>query len=529
MSKQVGDDQANETTLKAEKPQDIKLQEKPTKRSREEKMRKKDEKSAEYMLKTLNNLSTPEEKLGVMYQKYAEVINDHRMLQNTIKALEKKLNILQKEKEQLQTEHNKAILTRSRLENLCRELQRQNKAIKDESINAMKEEEEKKREVAAMFHSTLTELGNLVSKNNDKNNKLRDDNLDMSTKLKNVCEQYEKKEQHVDKLAKQLELEMQLTEVKLAKAQMEMAIEKDTLNREKQQLLLELAQCRAINEEHQNTEQGLRNQIQMYNDKYDEFHKALIQSNEAISGFKQEMERMAKQISKLEKETMSWRTRYESTHTALLKMTDEKLSSDQNACITLRKLTALQGLCRKLQEQCTFLRDELKKKGFNPDELEKNQTQANSDKKLVNDEEKPLEHDKKNLVEDESKPMNASPSQETDLSVKELKSEGAERNDDSSLNNAVILATEVLSGEAVLDSPSSQPKTPQNETSPVTEHSLANDKDSARSDQAGEEELQKSQEHLESSADEEVKRGETKVEDQTQQKKKNKIKRKSKK
>jgi hypothetical protein len=38
--------------------------------------------------------------------------------------------IVQREKEQLQTEHSKAILTRSRLESLCRELQRQNKAIK---------------------------------------------------------------------------------------------------------------------------------------------------------------------------------------------------------------------------------------------------------------------------------------------------------------------------------------------------------------------------------------------------------------
>lgn len=38
--------------------------------------------------------------------------------------------MVQREKEQLQAEHSKAVLTRSRLESLCRELQRQNKAIK---------------------------------------------------------------------------------------------------------------------------------------------------------------------------------------------------------------------------------------------------------------------------------------------------------------------------------------------------------------------------------------------------------------
>jgi len=47
-----------------------------------------------------------------------------------VKQTEKRLMIVQREKEQLQTEHSKAILTRSRLESLCRELQRQNKAIK---------------------------------------------------------------------------------------------------------------------------------------------------------------------------------------------------------------------------------------------------------------------------------------------------------------------------------------------------------------------------------------------------------------
>lgn len=128
----------------------------------------------------------------------------------------------------------------------------------------IREEEEKKREVATKFQSTLTELGNLLAQNNDKNAKLRDDNLDMTTKLKNVCEQYERKEQvselwiislilsqiavrvaniltfyqHVEKLAKQMHLEIQLADAKFAKAKMEMAMEKETLLREKQQLLI---------------------------------------------------------------------------------------------------------------------------------------------------------------------------------------------------------------------------------------------------------------------------------------------------
>ncbi|KAF6205086.1 hypothetical protein GE061_019253 [Apolygus lucorum] len=333
---------------------------KNSKRNREDKLRKKDDKSVEHVLKALSSLETTEEKLGAMCQKYAEIVNEHRILQNAAKISEKKNSVLQKEKEQLQADHSKAILTRSRLENLCRELQRQNKAVKEECMLKIREEEEKKREVATKFQSTLTELGTLLAQNNDKNAKLRDDNLDMTSKLKSVCEQYERKEQHVEKLAKQMKLEMQLADAKLAKAKMEMAMEKETLLREKQQLLLELSQYQTQLEEMKLSETALRNQIQLYNDKYDEFHKALLQSNEAIGGFKQEMERMSKQIRKLEKETVSWKSRYEAAHCTLLQMTEEKLKSDQTASAANRKLVALQGLCRSLQAQCTSLRSELK-------------------------------------------------------------------------------------------------------------------------------------------------------------------------
>ncbi len=56
-----------------------------------------------------------------------------------------------REKDQLQTEHSKAVLAKSKLESLCRELQRHNKLVKDESVARAKEEEEKRKEVTNKF------------------------------------------------------------------------------------------------------------------------------------------------------------------------------------------------------------------------------------------------------------------------------------------------------------------------------------------------------------------------------------------
>lgn len=51
-------------------------------------------------------------------------------MQKQLKALQKKQAQIVKEKVHLQGEHSKAILARSKLESLCRELQRHNKNLK---------------------------------------------------------------------------------------------------------------------------------------------------------------------------------------------------------------------------------------------------------------------------------------------------------------------------------------------------------------------------------------------------------------
>lgn len=335
-------------------------------KSRPEKLRKKDDKSVEHVLKALNSLDTTEEKLAAMCKKYADIFDENRKLQLLVKQTEKRCSALQREKEQLQTEHSKAILTRSRLENLCRELQRQNKAIKDESLLRIREEEEKRKEVSAKFQNTLSEITALMQQNNDKNNKLRDDNIDMSARLKNVCEQYELREQQVEKISKQMQLEAQLADAKLAKVKMEMAAEKEILLREKQQLLMDLTQYQARCQEFQATEVNLRNQISMYNDKYDEFQKALTRSNEVFSGFKTEMEKMSKKICKLEKETSSWKQRWELSHSALLEMAADKQKSEQELTVATRQLATLQNLCRTLQADRTTLLARLKQTVASP-------------------------------------------------------------------------------------------------------------------------------------------------------------------
>ncbi|KAK6641460.1 hypothetical protein RUM44_013172 [Polyplax serrata] len=330
------------------------------KKNRDGKNKKKDDKSVEQVLKNFNSLgSSQEEKFVALCKKYTEIAEENKKLAAQVKLGEKKAVVLQREKEQLQLEHSKTILTRSRLESLCRELQKQNKQIKDESLQRIREEEEKRKTVSNKFQSTLGEITVLMQQNNENNSKLRDENLEMQNKFKTVCEQYELREQQVEKMSKQMQLESQLAEAKLTKLKIEMMSEKELLENEKKQLLIELAAYKHKCQELQKTEATLNSQINMYNEKYDSFQEALAKSNELYCGFKGEIKNMSKKIAKLEKETSIWRSRWENDHKALLQVAAEKLQLS-------KQLTQLQKLCRTLQGDRTALLSQLKNEGIAP-------------------------------------------------------------------------------------------------------------------------------------------------------------------
>ncbi|XP_077285924.1 beta-taxilin [Arctopsyche grandis] len=326
----------------------------PSKKNSKE-PRKIDERSAEHVLKSLSSCNSTEEKLSALCKKYTEVAEENKKLHLTRKQWEKKYVLILRDKDQIQSEYNKTLLFKCKLENLCRELQRQIKTVKEESLIKIKEEEEKRRETLAMFQNTISEVTTAMQQNNEKNSKLRDDNLDMTEKFKTIMEQYELREHQVDKISKQMALESQLSEAKLAKANLEAQAEKEKLLAEKKHLLVELTQYQSRCNDLQSTEVALRSQIAMYTDKYDEFQNALTKSNEVFGGFKGEMEKMSKKAQKQEKESLAWKQRWEKSHTALIDMATEKQQIDSTCALQTRQLMQLQRLCRTMQAERTIL------------------------------------------------------------------------------------------------------------------------------------------------------------------------------
>ncbi|XP_030782168.1 gamma-taxilin-like isoform X5 [Rhinopithecus roxellana] len=147
------------------------------------------------LMQALNTLSTPEEKLAALCKKCADLLEESRNVQRQMKILQNKQAQIVKEKVHLQSEHSKTILARSKLESLCRELQRQNKTLKEEYMQQKKEEEEGLKEVTAHFQITLTEIQAQLEQHEIHNAKVQQENVEMEEKLKKLTDQYALREE----------------------------------------------------------------------------------------------------------------------------------------------------------------------------------------------------------------------------------------------------------------------------------------------------------------------------------------------
>uniref|UniRef100_UPI00358F5746 alpha-taxilin-like n=1 Tax=Myxine glutinosa TaxID=7769 RepID=UPI00358F5746 len=313
------------------------------------------------LMQALNVLSMPEEKLAALCTKYTQLLEEHRTTQKQLKALEKRQAQLVKERDHLQTEHSRAVLARSKLESLCRELQRHNRTLKEENVVRAREEEEKRREVTANFQTTLAEIQAQMVQHNERNTKLKQENIDLAEKLKNIVEQYELREEHVDKVFRHKDLQQQLMDAKLQQATDLLKAKADQHGKEKEVMLKEVVASQRKCELMKQQEVQLKQQLSLYTEKFEEFQSTLSKSNEVFNTFRQEMEKMTKKIKKLEKETSVWRNRWESSNKALLDMAEEKTKHEGEKAALQQKIQRLEKLCRALQNERNELNKQLQR------------------------------------------------------------------------------------------------------------------------------------------------------------------------
>lgn len=322
--------------------------------------KRKGDRAVENVLKFLEPHETAEEKLGALLQHYLGFQESWWHTQGNLQRAERQVRQLSREKEQLQGECNRALLAKSKLEGLCRELQRQGKLIKEECMLRIREEEEKRKEVAGKFQATLMDITAVLEENQTRSLQLKNENSDLVQKLKSLIDHYDLWEKNVDKVVQQKELQVQVATTHLQRAQTQLQQERQQFLREKQAVLQQVADSQRQACEQAAREAHLRQELCLYTSKYEEFQGALSQSNQVFRSFKADMDKMSKKIKKLEKETVQWKTRWESSNAALVDLSTEKQKRDKDLVAAQQRVITLEKLCRALQLERNQLSQKVK-------------------------------------------------------------------------------------------------------------------------------------------------------------------------
>lgn len=109
-------------------------------------------------------------------------------------------------------------------------------------------------------------------------------------------------------------------------------------------------------------EQQLKEQLNIYTAKYDEFQKSLQKSNEVFGSYKVELEKMSKHSKKIEKEALGWRQKYEKANATVIELATEKQGRDQQSERLQKQVDQLQKLLRALQQERGILHQTLRDK-----------------------------------------------------------------------------------------------------------------------------------------------------------------------
>lgn len=188
-----------------------------------------------------------------------------------------------------------------------------------------------------------------MQENNEKNMKLKEDNEDMAKKIACLCEQFEKREEQIVHMERQMDVERQLAEATVAKAKFELQAEKELWSKEREVLQNNLKKSEESCIQLQSNVKALEDHLQLYTGKYEEFETTISKSNKVFDNCKSEMLKMSKQIMSLEKESKTWKLRWQKNAQSLLELSESKQTQDIEMAAAERKIEQLQKLCRQLQ------------------------------------------------------------------------------------------------------------------------------------------------------------------------------------
>lgn len=119
-----------------------------------------------------------------------------------------------------------------------------------------------------------------MDENRENSNKLRDENFNMRSKLKELYDQFQERDQHVMDMNRQIVLQSKLTETQIKKIELEFATEKELWAKERSVLISKCDRLERSCKFHEENNVTLQKHLESYQKQFAEFEDTIKHSNQ---------------------------------------------------------------------------------------------------------------------------------------------------------------------------------------------------------------------------------------------------------
>ncbi|TDZ19381.1 Alpha-taxilin [Colletotrichum orbiculare MAFF 240422] len=282
------------------------------------------------------------QKIEHLTRRSSELLADMRRVERENQKNKKRGDTLQKEKDANRTELSKTVGLKEKLEKLCRELQRDNNKYKNENKTLQDNLKHNGSAYDEKHAALLAKLEGIQEEKDHPRKQVVDMSVDtlFRNRFKSFIEQYELRELHFHSLMRTKELEVQYNMARY--------------EREKKLAESEASRARNLQTQVQTftkTETELRNQLNVYVDKFKQVEDTLNNSNDLFLTFRKEMEDMSKKTKRLEKENETMKRKHEATNANIIRMAEEREDWRKKAAEATKKADKLRSIIEQMQQQ----------------------------------------------------------------------------------------------------------------------------------------------------------------------------------
>jgi len=329
----------------------------PSKEAKQETNAEKDVRVVDEILSKLelNNPDyTTEEKLEALCLVFRETIAENVKYKNA------SANITE------QLEKNEQ--TKAALQNLCKALKTQIELKEEEGDLRLREEAQKRLECTQNFETVIKDLTKLVTDNTDVNQKLKQENAQMGGKMQELVASHDQAVGKYHSLKEEYGLQMKLFDAKLAKAQLEKTEVSANANEQRLELQKMLLESDAKVTMMMGRETNLKDQLELYQTQVKDMESNLGGTTSTFQNFRKEMDRLTKQLRKVERDTEEWQNKFQESQEHIQRMNKANLEREKEFQALERKLQAMEKLNRHLNEERTKRIQEHKEPQSNGDQ-----------------------------------------------------------------------------------------------------------------------------------------------------------------